>query len=221
VITTTPGPGLARYGAAWAYLAAFVVSNIIYVCLPPSSRLALQSWASTNVANLTHDPVGCLVVSAFIPSGSSIAWPALIAVALFGASRVLGSWRTALVCAAGHVLGTLVSEGIVAYRISQGLLPQSDSRIIDVGPSYVVVSALAVAILYGGWLVRILEAVTLALMIFIGGIFSGLSTLQVAAIGHTTAIAVGASLGGFLAWRLRHRCRVSPGRPQAGEAKLR
>ncbi|HUN33994.1 MAG TPA: rhomboid-like protein [Trebonia sp.] len=212
MITTTRRHGLARYAFAWAYLAAFVVTNIVYVCLPPSSRLALESWASTNTVNLRHNPVGCLVVSAFIPSGSVILWPILIAVALLGASKVLGSWRTALVCAAGHILGTLVSEGIVAYRISRGLLPESDSRIIDVGPSYVVVSALAVAILFAPWLVRILAGLALLLMIFVGGIFSGLSTLQVAAVGHLTAIGVGAGLGGFLTWRLRRRSRP-PGRP--------
>jgi len=167
----------------------------------------VQSWASTNIVNLRHDPVGCLVASAFIPSGSAIAWPVLIAVALLGASRVLGSWRTVLVCASGHALGTLVSEGIVAYRISQGLLPESDSRIIDVGPSYVVVAALTVAVLFGPWIARILAGLGLALMIFVGGIFSGLSTLDVAAVGHVTSIAVGATLGGFLAWRLRRQYR--------------
>jgi hypothetical protein len=213
VITTTPERGLARYAFAWAYLAVFVATDIIYVGLPPSSRLALQSWASTNIVNLRHDPVGCLVASAFIPSGSAIAWPALIAVALFSASKVLGSWRTALICAAGHILGTGVSEGIVAYRISHGLLPESDSRVIDVGPSYVAVSAITVAILYGPWLVRILAAIVLSLMIVVGGIFSGLSTLDVAAVGHVTAIVTGAALGGFLAWRL-HRRPERPGQPR-------
>jgi Rhomboid-like protein len=212
VITTTSRRGLARDGLAWAYLATFVVVNIVYVCLPPSSRWALQSWASTNIANLTHDPVGSLVASAFIPSGSAIAWPVLIAVALLGASRVLGSWRTALVCAAGHILGTVISEGIVAYRISQGLLPQSDTRIIDVGPSYVVVSALTVAVLYGPWLVRILTGIGLVLMITVGGIFDGLDTLEVAAVGHTIAIVIGAGLGGFLAWRLRREAGRRAGR---------
>jgi hypothetical protein len=217
-MTTARGRGQAKYAVAWAYLVGFVVTDIIYVCLPSGSRSALESWASTNTVNLRHDPVGCLVVSAFIPSGSALVWPALIAVAMFGASKVLGSWRTALVCAAGHVLGTLVSEGIVAYQISRGLLPASDSRIIDVGPSYVVVSAITVAVLYGPWLIRITAAAGLALLIVIGGIFSGLLTLQVAAVGHTTAIITGAVAGGLLTWRLR---RVSRGRPQAAAARPR
>jgi hypothetical protein len=217
VRTTALRRSLAKYPVAWAYLAGFVATDVAYVCLPPGGRWALQSWASTNVVNLRHDPVGCLIASAFIPSGATLGWPVLIAVALFGAAVVLGNWRTALVCAAGHVLGTLVSEGIVAYRISCGLLPQSDARIIDVGPSYVVVSALTVAILYGPWLARILAALGLTAMIAIGGIFSGLTTLQVAAVGHATAILTGAALGGFLTWRLRRRpgmTAMPPGQPR-------
>jgi hypothetical protein len=144
-----------------------------------------------------------MVASAFVPSGYSVAWPLLIAMAMFGANRVLGNWRTVAVCGAGHVVGTLVSEGIVAWRIAHGLLPESDSRIIDVGPSYVVVAAIAIAVLHGPWPARIVAAADLLLLIVVGGIFSGLSTLQVAAVGHTTSILVAAILGSALAWRLR------------------
>jgi hypothetical protein len=203
---------LRMYAVAWVYLVLFAATDVVFVFLSPGARSAFQAWASTNVANLRHDPAGSLAVSAFIPSGYTIAWPALIAVAMFGAVKVLGNWRTALVCAAGHVLGTLVSEGIVGYRVSHGLLPQSDFRIIDVGPSYVVVSAIMVALLYGPWLVRIPAALVLGLLIFIGGIFSGLSTLQVAAVGHATAIVIGVLLGSFLTWRLRRKSR----RPEGG-----
>ena len=196
---------LTGYAVAWAYLALFVVTDIVFWCLSPSTQSAFQAWASTNVVNLHNDPVGSLAVSAFVPAGPTAGWAALIAMAMFGANRALGNWRTALVCAAGHALGTLVSEGIAGYRISHGLLPQADSRIIDVGPSYVVVSAIVVAMLYGPWLARILAALGLALLIFIGGIFSGLSTLQVDAVGHATAIVVAVLLGSVLTWRLRRR----------------
>lgn len=199
---------LRRYAAAWAYLAGFVAGDIAFGALSPAGQSAVQRWASTDVANLRHDPLGCLVASAFVPSGYSVAWPLLIAMAVFGANRVLGNWRTIAVCAAGHVVGTLVSEGIVAYRIAHGLLPESDSRIIDVGPSYVVVAAIAIAVLYGSWPARIAAAADLLLLIFVGGIFSGLSTLQVAAVGHTTSILVAAVLGSALAWRLR-RAQIS------------
>jgi hypothetical protein len=200
---------LRRYAAAWGYLAIFTIGDITLALLSPGSRSAVQQWASTNIANLHHDPLGSLVVSALIPGGEFAAWPFLIAIALFGANRVLGNWRTVLVCVAGHLLGTLVSEGIAAYRISQGLLPESAAHIIDIGPSYVVVAAITVAILYGPWPVRTLAAVDLLLLIFGGGIFDGLTSFEVAAVGHTTSILVAAALGSVLVWQLR-RTRAAP-----------
>jgi len=212
---------LRRYAAAWAYLVGFTVADLVYVALPPGRRSAFQGWASTNVVNLHHDPIGSLVVSAFIPSGYCYAWPAVIALALFGANRALGNWRTVLVCTAGHVAGTLVSEGIVGYRIDHGLLPRSDSLIIDVGPSYVVVAATAAAVLYGSRLARIAATVDLILLITVGGIFSGLSTLQVSAVGHLTSIVTAVILSGLLVWRLRRTSLpVTPdGAPPAGGAR--
>jgi hypothetical protein len=195
---------LTRYATAWLYLATFVAAEILYADLSPHDRSALLLWASTNVVNLRHDPVGSLVASAFFPAASATAWPALVALAMFGANRVLGNWRTALVCAAGQVIGTLVSEGILDDRVDHGLLPGADRYIIDVGPSYVVVSAITVALLYGTWLARAAAAADLAILVVVGHIFSGLSRLDVAAVGHVTAIAVAAVLGSFLAWRLRH-----------------
>jgi len=38
---------------------------------------------------------------------------------------VLGNWRTAVACTVAHVIGTLVSEGVVAYRVAHDLLPPS------------------------------------------------------------------------------------------------
>jgi hypothetical protein len=134
---------------------------------------------------------------------------------MFGANRVLGNWRTALVCAAGQVAGTLVSEGIVGYRVSRGLLPAADRYIIDVGPSYVVVSAIVVALLYGSWLARAAAALDLALLVVVGDIFGGLSDLDVAAVGHVTAMTVAAVVGSVLVWQLRRRQRRPLGQDQA------
>ena len=151
-----------------------------YAGLPARDQSAVRRWASTNVVNLHHDPVGSLAASAFVPSSFAVAWPVLIALALFGANRALGNWRTAVVCVTGHVAGTLVSEGIVDYRVGHGLLPVSATRILDIGPSYVVVSAIAVAVLYGSWPARVAAAVELAVLVIVGRIFGGLSNLDVA-----------------------------------------
>jgi hypothetical protein len=196
-----------RYAVSWSYLAAVCIAEIAYALLSPSARITVLRWASTSVHNLQHDPVGCLVASAFVTSGFLLAWPLLIALALFGANHALGNWRTAVTCAAGHIIGTLVSEGIVAYRVSHGALPPADRFLTDVGMSYVVVSAIAVALLFGGWLARAAAALDLVLLIVVGQIFAGLSQLQVSAVGHVTALATGALLGGFFWWRRRKKAR--------------
>jgi hypothetical protein len=207
--------GLARrYAVAWGYLIAVSAASAVYALLPRPDQAAVLRVASTNVHNLQADPVGCMIASAFFPAGSAGAWPLLIALALFGACRVLGNWRTAVVCTAGHVVGTLVSEGIVGYRVSHGSLPASARFITDVGPSYVVVAAIAVALLFGGWIVRAAAALDLAVLAFVGAIFSGLTRLDVAAVGHLTAIVTGALAGAVAMWQLRRAPRA-PGAPPA------
>jgi hypothetical protein len=198
-----------RYAVSWFYLAAVCAAEIAYALLSPSDRSAVLRWASTSVHNLEHDPVGCLVASAFFTTGYLLAWPALIALALFGANHALGNWRTAVTCAAGHLIGTLVSEAIVAYRVSHGALPPADRYLTDVGMSYVVVSAIAVALLYGGWLARAAAALDLVLLIVVGHIFAGLSDLAVSAVGHVVALLTGAVIGSLLIWQ-RRRGKARP-----------
>ena len=209
------GPAFTRYAVAWLYLAAVCGAEIIYLLLPRHDRAALLGWASTSVHNLEHHPVGCLVVSAFFPSGSLLAWPVLISLALFAANHLLGNWRTALTCAAAHIIGTLISEGIVAYRVAHGTLPPADRFLRDVGPSYVVVAAIAVALLFGGWLARAAAALDLVLLIVVGQIFAGLSRLEVSAVGHLTALITGALLGSFLIWQRRKKASTLSGHASA------
>src|SRR5215472_15583749 len=138
----------------------------------------------------------------------STTWPVVIALAMFAATSVLGTWRTALTCAAGQVVGTVASEGIVAYRVAHGSLPPADRFLLDVGPSYVVMAAIATALLYGRSLARAAAAADLLLLIFVGQIFAGLSRLEVAPVGHLTALATGAVAATLLVWRERRKARV-------------
>jgi len=182
-----------RYAFACVYLACYLVAEVAYVLLSPSAQAALTAWASTNVANLEHEPAGPLVLSAFVGPGYLLIWPVLIALALFGANRALGNARTALICAAGQVIGTVVSEGIVAYRVQAGQLPAADRYLTDMGPSYVVVSAIVIAVVCGTWLARAAAALDFAVLVFGGHIFSGLSQLDVSAVGHLTALVTAAA----------------------------
>jgi hypothetical protein len=161
----------------------------------------LRLWSSTNMANLLHRPVPALFLSAFVASESPLAWLLIIAFAMVGANRVLGNLRLLVACTVGQVLGTVVSEGIVAYRVDNGLLPASYRHIIDIGPSYVVVSAIVVAAVLGSWPARVTSLAALAVLVFVGRIFAGVTSLQVAAIGHLTAMVVAAGLAVPLALR--------------------
>jgi len=183
-----------RYAVAWTFLAGVAIGDIVLATLSARQEAELLRLASTNVTNLTHDPIAVIVASAYLPQASLLAWLVLIPLAMFGANRALGNWRTALVCAAGHVIGTLASEGIQAYRVVHNLLPHSAGTIIDVGPSYVVISAVVVAVLVGSWPARLAALADLAILVFVGHIFSGLTSLDVAAVGHLTAMAVAAIL---------------------------
>jgi hypothetical protein len=198
-----------RYAAAWLYLVWVIAAELCFAALSRDDQVVLLHWASTSVENLEHDPVLTLVASAFFPPESRFAWPARIAQAVFGANHVLGNWRTVAVCAAAHLAGTLVSEGIVAYRVHIGAIPAADLYLLDVGPSYVVVAAIAVAVLYGPWPARAAALADLALLVFAGHIFAGLGQLQVSAVGHVTALAAGAVLGGALTGQRRGRRRSS------------
>jgi hypothetical protein len=196
-------PGRARrvlgdYAFSWAYLGSFVVLQVVYAQLSAHRQSELTAWASTSVVNLEHDPVGSLVVSAFITGENPIVWTALIALAVFGANRALGNAAVALVCLAGQVIGSLVSEGIVAYRVDVGQLPLSDRHLTDIGPSYVVMSAIVVAVLCGAWAARILAVIDLLILAFPGDIFGGLGRLDVAAVGHVTAAATAAACTGAI-----------------------
>jgi hypothetical protein len=188
-----------RYLVASSFLAGFGAAAIAGAVVPPHAWPAVAGWASTSVANLEHHPVGSLMVSAFVAEGSQYAWPLLIALAMFGANRALGNLRTIAVCAAAQVIGTLVSEGIVAYRVDQADLPVSYRHLLDIGPSYVVVAAIAAAVIAGSRPARAAALVDFALLVFPGRIFSGLGDLDVAAVGHLTALVVGAGAALILA----------------------
>jgi len=204
-----------RYAVAWLYLIGFCATVIIYSLLPGRDQAAFLGWASTSVHNLEHHPVGCLGVSAFIATGFVPVWPFLIALAMFGANHLLGNWRTLVTCAAGHVIGTLVSEGIVAYRVAHGTLPQADRYLVDVGPSYVVVAAISVGLLWGTWLIRAAAALDFALLIFVGHIFEGLSHLSLAPVGHLTSLITGAAAGSFFIWQRQGKAHTCQGHTSA------
>jgi hypothetical protein len=81
----------------------------------------------------------------------------------------------------------------VAYRVDVGQLPVTDRHLTDVGPSYVVVSAIVIAVVCGTWLARAAAVLDFAVLVVGGHIFAGLSHLDVSAVGHLTALVTAAA----------------------------
>jgi hypothetical protein len=180
---------LRRSWFAVAFLLALVIADILSGATSSAWQDRVARWASTNVVNLEHHPIGALLLSSIVTGPYPGVWPVLASMGLIGASRLIGSWRTLLLCGTAHVAGTVISEGIVAYRVQDGLLPGSALTQLDVGPSYVVVSALTLAVLAGSWRWRMVALA--GLLVLSPYLFTGLSHLDVAAVGHLVSILAG------------------------------
>jgi hypothetical protein len=186
------------------------VSAVYAYALDPSERRSFVAATATNIENLETDPLGTLVASAFVAETAQWAWVVLAIVGLFPLAHRFGNLRALLLLASSQVAGTLLSEGLLAWRISTGALPSSMRLLDDVGPSYVIASALVVTIVYGprpgrrpywpfdrrGRWWRGAAAVGMAFLA--PSLFSGLGRLDVAAVGHVVSMTTGLALGWLL-----------------------
>ncbi|MFF4361067.1 rhomboid-like protein [Streptomyces sp. NPDC001604] len=180
----------------WGFALLAAVSSLTY-----GGDQAVNAWASTNLANLGDHPVEALTTSAFLFGADP--WASLRGIAFAGAMLAFlairfGSMRALALVAAGQVLGTLVSEGLLAARIAAGQADPALRVMVDVGPSYVIVSGLAAVVVAGARRWHRWTAFA-ALVVRAPHITSGLTTLGVTPVGHVTALFTGM----LLAWALR------------------
>lgn len=187
------------------FCALLGIAELDYASLPVSTADRWAQWASTNVDRLGSNPLGTLVASPFIVLEDQVAWLLLAALGL-GIAEARAGWRWMLLLVpVSHLLGTLVSEGLVWWRERHGDLPASALHQIDVGPSYIVVGALTAAALVGlPWYLRLLPAVALAVLS--PELLDGLADYEVAAVGHVTAFAAGGIVGA--GWLVVNRRRL-------------
>lgn len=203
------------------------VSSVYAYGLGPSDRRSFVASTATNLVNLKTHPLGTLVASTFVAEAAPWIWVAFAIVGLFPVAHRFGNLRALFLVSTAQVIGTLISEGLLAWQISTGALPESMRFLDDVGPSYVIASALVATILYGAepvvrtvrhghWLFdripsrwwRIGAAVGLAFLA--PNLFEGLDHLEVAAVGHVVSMMTGAGLGLLMARLERRR----PGTPR-------
>ncbi|NUR32267.1 MAG: hypothetical protein HOV83_41545, partial [Catenulispora sp.] len=176
-------PWLLRNPAFW-YVAALVVVGKVEERISEDRLQRLLDWASTNLDNLrpSGHPAEAFVASAFIPQESAGVWP-LFALSLFSVVAVLGARKAVLLLASVHVGVSVVTEGLVWWRIHHGSLPASEAHDWDTGPSYLVVAAMVVAIGCSRQIwVRLLWAAALAAAA--PSLLQGIEDADYTAIGH-------------------------------------
>lgn len=189
------------------FVAGLAVAEVVEVLLPGIRFHALQAWASTNVARLTSEPFGPLVVSVFVVDEYRVLWVVLAAMAFALVEPRLGWVRTLVIAVAAQLAGTVASEGIVWWRVQHGRLPSAALHQFDIGVSYIVVAVLTAAVVLAPrWPGRICAAVALA--VIAPDLLAGLTRLQVSGVGHFVAILSGVISGVAVVAVHHHRQRL-------------
>jgi len=175
-----------------AYTAMIVGGYLWWVLQSPAEQHWVLSASSTDLAHLERVPWLVLPASS-IWSGDNIGWWIGVTILCLGALEVIqGPVMTLVTGLLAHVVGTLVSEGVVALRIAAGELSESARHVMDFGPSYVVASCAAAVIASPRAPVALRIGCALSIVPLYGAAFDFTDAGQVATLGHAVAIAVGA-----------------------------
>ena len=122
----------------YVFLFILLITTWVYQTSRPSVARSLLLEQSTNLHQLGQDPIRVLVASAFWLS-SSIGigvWLVLFSLVLAPVERWIGSARTALVFAFGHVGGTLLTAAGLWLALRYEVVGSYVERAVDVGVSY-------------------------------------------------------------------------------------
>lgn len=177
---------------ALGYLLVLAGTTIFAQLGSPQLVHQLQAMSSTDGHNLIHAPLRSLVTSGLWVAGP-VWMPYLWAFAFTVAplERRVGGLRAAGVFAAGHVVGTLLSQAVVAIAVATGRMGVSELDVLDIGVSYGVLASL-------GALAGLLPA--RGRYLALAGAFALIAHQitsdgdLVTAIGHPTALLVGMAL---------------------------
>lgn len=133
----------------YVWLTVLFVTTVIVHQMSPAFEEDFLRQRSTNIHELSRNPVRVLISSAFwIDGGTWLPYAALYTVFHAPAERRLGTLRWLTVAATAHVLATLVSEGVLAWAIQHGHAPETAVNTLDVGVSYALAGIVAVLTYY-------------------------------------------------------------------------
>lgn len=172
----------------YIWLTVLFVTTVIVHQMSPAFEEDFLRQRSTNIHELSRNPVRVLISSAFwIDGGTWLPYAALYTVFHAPAERRLGTLRWLTVAATAHVLATLVSEGVLAWAIQHGHAPETAVNTLDVGVSYALAGIVAVLTYYVArpWRYVYLFAV---LVIYGAPLVTGATFTDV---GHFTAALIG------------------------------
>ncbi|MFE9422868.1 rhomboid-like protein [Kitasatospora sp. NPDC006697] len=181
---------------ALAYLALLAGTTVFARFGDPALVRQLQTMSSTDGHHLLHTPLRSLLMSGLWVAGPvwmPYLWGFAFTVAPL--ERRVGWRRAALVFWSGHVVGTLLSQAVVAVAVAAGKAPAGLLDELDIGVSYGVLASL-------GALAGQFRPVG-RLLALGGGVLLILHQIQsdqdlVTMIGHPTALLVGVALWGVL-----------------------
>ncbi|WP_199829580.1 rhomboid-like protein [Streptomyces sp. MMG1121] len=130
---------------AYVWLVVLFVTTVALHRMSPEFEQHFLRQRSTNIHELSHNPVRVLVASAFwIDSGHWIPYAFLYTVFHAPAERWLGTARWLAVCVLAHVLATLISEGALLKAIRDGIAPHHAVDTLDIGVSYALAGVIGV-----------------------------------------------------------------------------
>ncbi len=188
-------PRLAAYvrasPATFVYLAIVAVTTWVLVGVTPDLAQAILHQHSSNLHELTANPVKALIRSAFwLDQYALLAWTTVLAVALAPVERWLGTTRWMVAFAAGHVGATIATAFAIWLAIRSGHASRSLETTVDVGVSYGFAAVAGIAT----WALDRRRAI--AWSAGIGGLL--LAVLAVSQtfndLGHVAAFAIGLGL---------------------------
>ncbi|MGV4984402.1 rhomboid-like protein [Streptomyces sp. NPDC001709] len=134
-----------RSPGTYVWLAVLFVTTVALHQMSPEFEQHFLRQRSTNIHELSRNPVRVLVASAlWIDSGHWLPYVVLYTVFHAPAERWLGTARWLTVCALAHVLATLISELALLKAIRDGMAPHSAVNTLDIGVSYALAGIVGV-----------------------------------------------------------------------------
>ncbi|MET9553470.1 rhomboid-like protein [Streptomyces sp. NPDC006645] len=136
-VRTAPG--------TYLWLAALFVTTVALHRVSPPLQEDFLRRRSTNLHQLSQNPVRVLVTGAFwIDGGRWLPYAALHTVVHAPAEHWLGTRRWLATAATAHVGATLVGEGVLSWAIHQGRAHEAAGDTLDVGVGYALAGVAAV-----------------------------------------------------------------------------